>query len=329
MLESYFKEGGDKVLPTRYTKAAAQYLALSYYETEKWEDAIPYFEKAISDDITITYQGLALYRLQEDERAFALITKALAAIQASTGKQKTLLKNELLKAKIEIFSRKYPHQKGALLGTLKEYFQANRDMELSYIKKAGMLAKDLGDQKEAIRFFNEYLKKEATDSQVLDALLQLQNFHPLAHGCFWRYKVEIYEAGRQAGTISYIYFRIVEEKNGKYKVAHDGGTKPLSWYIAEGYLHKENIKVIPTPMSRDATWERKGYSVEFGNYNEIVKTEAGEFRCVVIIATSHKDRRTYVKEYYAPNVGEIKMERYVNGVKSFQRELVRYNIPEK
>jgi len=212
------------------------------------------------------------------------------------------------------------------LETLQYYLEKfATDAPLAYMKKAGMLAKEAGKTQLALKYLQTYAKQTAQagqeDKEALDAILGMQDFQPLQISNIWRYKAQ----KLSTQEISFIQFRVVSQENGRYNVEDNSG-KTEFWYVESGYFFKGSKKIFPVPLSLWSNWDRDQLQVKVAAVNETIKTDAGEFSCVVLQLNYLQDPNRFDKEYYAPNVGEVRFERYRDGQKYYQRELVSYNV---
>ncbi len=321
-LEEYFADNGDELLAEKYTQTAIRYLGLSYYQTHNWEKAVVYLKKAPRDMLVVAYHGLSLYQMQDDSKALEMINRAW---EMTKDKDRSL-RQELSKAKIEILQRSFDQKKTELLETLQYYLEKfATDAPLAYMKKAGMLAKEAGKTQLALKYLQTYAKQTAQagqeDKEALDAILGMQDFQPLQISNIWRYKAQ----KLSTQEISFIQFRVVSQENGRYNVEDNSG-KTEFWYVESGYFFKGSKKIFPVPLSLWSNWDRDQLQVKVAAVNETIKTDAGEFSCVVLQLNYLQDPNRFDKEYYAPNVGEVRFERYRDGQKYYQRELVSYNV---
>ncbi len=319
-LEEYFSKDGEKLMPSESTKRAAEYLGLAYYKTRNWLNAVKYFEKAFSSNPqAIAYYGLALYQQNQDRKALENINRALDLSHETT------LKRELYEAKIAILTRSFSYEESQLFDALKKYFEIQSRPSLDYIKKLGYLYLRFGNKAQAVPLLVQYLEKNNwQDKSVVNTWLSLQNFQPLSSGSRWEYRVH--------NTGSIIHYTIGNSSMNRATVTDNTG-QTEEWYIENSYLYKEGkrkILIMPVPLAW-TSWQRDSLTVEILSVNETIRImdKEGiqrEYVCIVLKIYSNISPGNFTKEYYSAGIGEVKLERYRNDQKIFQRELVYYIV---
>ncbi len=319
----FFAKNGEKKLVDK-SSIASRLLGICYYKSKNYEQALFYLNKVAAEKniLVLGYQGLCLYELgQKDNQALSAIESALKSTQTKE------IRAELYKARIEILLRSYSYNKEEIFSSMKNYLNNFSSVApIEYWKKAGFIARDLGDNKQALSYLQTYsqqiAKKGQEDQEVLDTILSLQNYQPLAMGNMWRYKVHIHKTNQ----MSEIFFRVVSDVAGQYSVQDNRGDTRI-WTMGNGYFVRENKKMFPIPVTLYANWDRDSQQqARIIAVNELVKTDAGEFYCIVVQVNSISNSSFMTKEYYAPNVGEVRAENYSNGQKTYQRDLIFYLI---
>ncbi|NUM32987.1 MAG: protein kinase [Candidatus Brocadiae bacterium] len=318
-LEEYFSSNGEQVLPEQ-SRNAAEYLGLTYYKNRNWLNAIKYFEKASSSNPeAIAYYGLALFQQSQDRKALDYINRALDLSHEMN------IKRELYESKITILTRSFSYDEQQLLDALKKYFEIQPNPSLDYIKKLGSLYLKFNNKAQALPLLVQYLDRtDWQDKSIVNTWLSLQNFHPLAFGNRWEYRV--------ASTGSIIHYTVTGSTGNRFSVSDNTG-QVEEWYVESGYLYKEGRKrtlVMPVPLSW-ISWQRDNFTVDILSVNEVIRLldkdgKLREFSCVVFKVSSISTPGNFTKEYYAAGVGEVKVERYRNDQKIFQRELVSYIV---
>jgi tetratricopeptide (TPR) repeat protein len=317
LLEKFFSQGGKDM--ASHKEKAAKYLALAYAQDKKWSEAMPWFSQIKSDSDTLAYYGLACYHTSSDDaKALDLVSKALQK------KPTLLLARQLRKAKADILIRSFSDQENQVFQALKDYEKnsdSNEDLPLLW-KKLGQLAKKRGLTKEARQYWERYLehiaKSGKEDEEIAYDLISLYNFYPLAHGNYWRYRASMIAQG----TSREINIKVLSSKPGnQWEVDVDG--TPEIWEIKNEFLYKRNLACIPYPFKTEQ-WDRSSSThAKITNLRCPVETDVKKFICVEVTLTFSQSSDV-LKEYYAPEVGEVKSVRYQGDKKTYERVLTKF-----
>ena len=200
---------------------------------------------------------------------------------------------------------------------------------LELFRKVGMMLYAQKQLDDAGNYLKTYQNLGGRHPQVSKIIVQFINYAPLNFNSKWKYRTLV------NNNSSYNTYIIAAIQNDQYLLKVDGRIGDERWYKKDGYLVKEfrngtTDKVLKFPPQKGESWvsELPRYKLEYRvvSISESVKVPAGKFaNCVKLEIKYSNNSQRYSFIYYAPEVGEVKQEKYLNNQLIFTKELIEYS----
>ncbi|WP_372366828.1 protein kinase [Candidatus Uabimicrobium sp. HlEnr_7] len=251
-------------------------------------------------------------------------------------------------------------QKKAYEEAFKLFIKTSKNKEKVILKFIRLFPKnysyynDLGKMKlrtnksQASKYFAKYLeaidkksggavssKLSGTDKYVINQWLSLQNFFPLKVGYAWKYENRNLRDQNIKQPIQTIEKKSKNTYTRLEQESSDKSAARITIFIEKNVIKQKvatknaNFEIIPQKVKVDSVWQRKinkfsNFKVQVVGYKVPVK-EYKNIQCLKVkIQSVDLSKKIVMYEYYAPNVGLVKMERIDNGKKSFETILKKF-----
>lgn len=308
---------------------AMLYLGKTYYYQKSYKNAVRYLTK-VSNHNSETYYILArIYNNKSYKKAIFYLEKSIAAATRE-GSKKNIVSHHALLGQLYEKAKKTPQALTAYKKALR-YAEKQRVQKkyLELFRKVGMMLYTQKKLDDAGNYLKTYQNLGGRHPQVSKIIVQFINYAPLNFNSKWKYRTMV------NNNSSYNTYIIAAIQNEQYLLKVDGRIGDERWYKKDGYLVKEfrngtTDKVLKFPPRKGESWvsELPRYKLEYRviSLSESIKVPAGKFaNCVKLEVRYSNNSQRYSFIYYAPEVGEVKQEKYLNNQLIFTKELIEYS----
>ncbi|WP_372366075.1 protein kinase [Candidatus Uabimicrobium sp. HlEnr_7] len=311
------------------SKSALLCLGKAYYYQKQYKKAVKPLVIA-NDHHSETYYMLArIYLRKSQKKAIFYLEKSITAAKRE-GNKKNIVSRSITLG--ELYEKKRQTTRALqTYTTVLGYIEKQRSQKkyLDLFRKVGMMLYTAGKTDEAGKHLKIYQNLGGNNSRVNEIMIQFTNYTPLNFNSKWKYRTSI------NNNNSYNTYIIAAIQNDEYLIKVDGRVGDERWYKKDGYMVKKfrngtTDKVLKYPPKKQMTWtsELPRYKVEYRivSVSEKIQVPAGTFdNCIKLELKYSNNSQRYSFIYYAPEVGEVKQEKYLNGQKIFTKELIEYS----